>query len=309
MIFMIKFEENIDYMGWSRCLRLTNDKIEIIVASAIGPRILRVGFINEQNFFYLSPGEKGKTGGKDWRIYGGHRLWQAPEVMPGTYAPDNEEVTYRYVHQNQTLTITGQKEEGTGIVKEMEISLSADKNQVAILHRLVNLNAGTIKLSPWALSVLAPGGRAILPHEPYGEGAGYLLPARAMALWSYTKMNDPRWIWGDKYIQAKQIPTIVSEQKIGVMNKQGWAAYYLNGELLIKQFEFDAKAVYPDLGSNNEIYINGRFLEIETLGPLTKMAPGGVAEHIERWLLTKVVADESEESIDANILPLVNHFA
>ena len=70
--------------------------------------------------------------------------------MPETYAPDNEAVTYRYL--KQTLIITGQKEETTGIVKEMEITLSADNNQVAILHRLVNRNAGTIKLSPWALS-------------------------------------------------------------------------------------------------------------------------------------------------------------
>ena len=31
--------------------------------------------------------EKGKTGGSEWHIYGGHRLWHAPEVMPRTYYP------------------------------------------------------------------------------------------------------------------------------------------------------------------------------------------------------------------------------
>jgi hypothetical protein len=92
------------------------------------------------------------------------------------------------------------------------------------------------------------------------------------------------------------------------MNKLGWVAYYLNAELLFKQFKFEPNAVYPDLGCNNEIYINGSFLEIETLGPLTKIASGAMVEHMERWFLTKVVADESEESIDANILPLVTHF-
>ena len=121
-------------------------------------------------------------------------------------------------------------------------------------------------------------------------------------------MNDPRWIWGEKYIQAKQDPLFTSEQKIGVTNKQGWTAYYLNGEVLIKRFDFNHDAVYPDYGCNNETYINGNFLEIETLGPLTKLAPGRAAEHTEHWLLTKATTDESEESIDANILPLVNSF-
>ncbi len=59
----------------------------------------------------------------------------------------------------------------------MEITLSPDKNQLTVLHRLVNPNGPAIKLAPWALSVLAEGGRAIMPQEPYGEGDDYLLPA------------------------------------------------------------------------------------------------------------------------------------
>ena len=303
---MIKLEENIDYMGWSNCLRLANNEMEIIIASAIGPRILGVGFIDKQNLFYLSPDEKGKTGGKAWRIYGGHRLWLAPEVMPATYAPDNEPVTYRYKYQ--TLTITGQKEDATGVVKELEISMSPDRNQVAVLHRLQNQNTSDVKLSPWALSVLAPGGRAIIPQEPYGEGNDYLLPARTIALWPYTRMQDPRWVWGDKYIWARQDPSISSEQKIGILNKQGWAAYCLNDETFIKLFTFDASAAYPDYGSNNEIYINGNFLELETLGPLLNIRPGGITEHREYWFLDKEKISTSEASVDLVLLPKVLSF-
>lgn len=190
----------------------------------------------------------------------------------------------------------------------MEITLSDDKNEVKVLHRLVNKNLWDVELAAWSLSVRAQGGRAIIPQEPYGEGDDYLLPARPLALWQFIKMNDPRWIWGAKYIQAKQDTSAISHQKIGILNKQGWTAYYLNGEVLIKKFDFNSDAVYPDYGCNNETYINGHFLEIETLGPLTKIPPGGAVEHTEHWLLTKAAADESEESIDANILPFVNSF-
>lgn len=298
--------EKINYNGWPHCIRLYNDEIELIVTTDIGPRIVHFGFINKQIFFYLVPEHYGKTGGEEWRIYGGHRLWLAPEVMPFSYNPDNDKVEFTV--QDNRIKLMQKKETITGIVKEMEITLSPDKNEVQVLHRLINKNSVEVELAPWPITMLAPGGRAIIPQEPYGEGDDFLLPARSLALWQYTKMNDPRWIWGEKYIQAKQDPLFTSEQKIGVTNKQGWTAYYLNGELLIKRFDFNPDAVYPDYGCNNETYINGNFLEIETLGPLTKLAPGGVVEHTEYWLLTKATADESEESIDANILPLVNSF-
>lgn len=298
--------EKINYNGWPHCIRLYNDEIELIVTTDIGPRIVHFGFINKQNFFYLVPEHYGKTGGEEWRIYGGHRLWLAPEVMPFSYNPDNDKVEFTV--QDNRIKLMQKKETITGIVKEMEITLSPDKNEVKVLHRLINKNSVEVELAPWPITMLAPGGRAIIPQEPYGEGDDFLLPAQSLALWQYTKMNDPRWIWGEKYIQAKQDPLFTSEQKIGVTNKQGWTAYYLNGELLIKRLDFNPDAVYPDYGCNNETYINGNFLEIETLGPLTKLAPGGVVEHTEYWLLTKATADESEESIDANILPLVNSF-
>lgn len=303
---MITIQEKINFGGWANCIRLNNGESELIVTTDIGPRIIRFGFIDKQNFFYLSPEDSGKTGGNNWRIYGGHRLWLAPEAMPRSYYPDNAPVSYTY--NDHTVKLSQPKETTTGIVKEMEISLSPDKKVVTVLHRLINKNSGDIELSPWALSVLAQGGRAIIPQEPFGEGNAYLLPARCLALWQYTKMNDSRWIWGNKYIQAKQDPAIISEQKIGVMNKQSWAAYYLNGEMLIKQFEFLPDAVYPDFDCNNEIYINGNFLEMETLGPLTKLPPGGIIEHREHWLLANVVIDDTEESIDANLMPVVASF-
>ncbi len=298
--------EKVNFNGWPNCIRLINGESELIIATDIGPRILRFGFINSRNFFYMNPYNAGKTGGHDWRIYGGHRLWHAPEASPRSYYPDNDPVNYSF--QSDTVKLRQPKEIATGIIKEMEITLSPFKNQVSVLHRLTNENLWDVELSPWAISVLEQGGRAIIPQEPYGEGDDYLLPSRPLVLWQYTKMNDPRWIWGSKYIQAKQDTQLTSEQKIGVLNKPGWAAYCLDGEILVKKFEFDPEAVYPDYGSNNEIYINGSFLEIETLGPLTRIPPHGTIEHAEHWLLAKGKVEESEESIDEKILPLVDSF-
>jgi hypothetical protein len=296
----LKLQEKFNYMGWPNCLRLSNSEIELIIATDIGLRILFFGFDGGRNIFYLSPEDQGKQEGDLWRNYGGHRLTHAPEAFPRSYCPDNDSVTYSF--EEQILKITQPREELTGIVKEMEISLSAHDNQLRVLHRLINRNLWSVKLSAWAISVLAPGGRAIIPQEPYGAGTDFLLPARSMAVWSYTDMQDPRWIWGTKYIQVKQDELLSSEQKIGVLNRQGWTAYGLEGDILIKLFEFDPAAEYPDYGSNHEIYLNGRFLEMETLGPLVNIPPGGKTEHTEYWRLQKGNIGATEESIDQEIL-------
>lgn len=298
--------EKINFEGWPNCIRLYNDEIELIVTTDIGPRIVKFGFINGQNFLYMVPEHCGNTGGTEWRLYGGHRFGLAPEAMPFSYNPDNDKVAYSIV--DNCIRLTQQKETITGMVKEMEITLSKDKNELQVLHRVTNRSDSEIELSVWPITMLATGGRAIIPQEPYGEGNDFLLPARSLALWPVTKMNDPRWVWGEKFIQAKQDPSHTSEQKIGVTNKQKWIAYYLNGDVLIKKFEFKQGALYPDYNCNNEVYISENYLEIETLGPLTILSPGATVEHTEHWLLVKSTIMETEESINDNLLPLVNLF-
>ncbi len=290
-------------MGWPHCIRLSNEEVELIIATDIGPRILHFGFIGGQNIFHLTPDDKGKTGGSQWRIYGGHRLWLAPEVMPGTYTPDNDPVSYT-VH-DRTIRITGKKEIPTGMIKEIEISLLAGSNKVKVLHRLINQNPWPVKCSAWAITVLRPGGMAIIPQEPYGEGDAYLLPVSSMALWSYTQMQDPRWVWGNNYILAKQDPSLKSEQKIGLLNKQGWSAYTSDNECFIKCFGFDPLVEYPDRGCNHEVYFNGDFLEQESLGPYGNIAPMDKTEQIECWFLSKSSPGDTDESIDRIFLPQV----
>jgi hypothetical protein len=297
-------EENIHYKGWPNCIRLSNSEVELLIATDIGLRILYFGFIGGDNIFYLSPDDMGKQGDDFWRIYGGHRLWIAPESLP--YHPDN--IPVRYIFESCFIKITQPVEQATGIIREMEISLSADRNEVRVLHRLINQNLKPVKLAAWGLSVLAGPGTAIIPQEPFGTGDEYLLPARSLAVWSYTTMNDPRWFWGNKYILATQDPRLASEQKIGIMNKQGWVAYQSGDNTLIKIFSFDPAAIYTDYGSNNEIYINGNFLEIETLGPYVELPPEGKTELIEWWQLSRGNPELSETGIDQYFLPLVAGF-
>lgn len=303
----LQFQEKVHYGGWLNCVRLSNGRVELIVTTDVGPRIIRFGFVGGQNLFHEFPSDRGKTGGSEWRPYGGHRLWHAPEQMPRTYAPDNEPVSYRW--DGQTLTLTQSVEPSTGIVKQIEVTLSPDDQWVRLVHRLTNQNLWDIEAAPWCLTFMAQGGRAIFPQEPYIPHSEYLLPARPLVLWHYTDMRDPRWIWGTKYIQLRQDPTVPpgdrGKQKIGMLNKQGWAAYVLKGEVFIKRYAYDPNATYPDYGCNTEVFTNSDMLELETLGPLRKIPAGGSVEHVEYWFLFKAEVGEEEADIDAQLLPLV----
>lgn len=290
----------INYGGWSNCIELSNGEIDLVATTDVGPRIIRLGFAHGKNFFKEFPDQMGKTGGNEWISYGGHRFWHGPEVMPRTYAPDNSPVEHQW--NGTTLKLIQPVETSTGLQKEIEITLDGQLNHVTVLHRLTNRNLWAIEAAPWALSVMDGPGRAIFPQE---MAVNQLLPIRSLALWGYTNMADSRFIWGTKYIQMKCDPGAKTAQKIGVMNTPGWAAYARGEELFIKRFGFDAKAQYPDFGCNTECYTNGAMLEVETLGPLCKLGPGGSVEHVEHWFLFKAGIGAEENAIDKDLLPLL----
>jgi hypothetical protein len=178
---------------------------------------------------------------------------------------------------------------------------------VVVTHRLRNTGVWPIAVAPWALSVMAAGGTAILPLPPRGEhNEKNLLPNGHLVTWSYTDFSDPRWGWGAKYIRLRQDPQNPKAQKIGTPDPEGWAAYSRNGHLFIKTFPYEAGKEYPDRGSSAELFTNGEILEVETLGPLVVLQPGQSVDHTEEWFLFDgVPSPASDADNDRSILPKV----
>lgn len=295
-------KKKMGYGGWPNCIRLSDGRTELVITTDVGPRVIRYARVGGPNVFKEYADQLGKTGGKDWRIYGGHRLWHAPEVKPRTYALDNTPI--EAVWKNDVLKLTQPMEPTTGIGKQIEITY-AKGGQVWLTHRMTNHNHWDIEFAPWCLTVMAPGGRAIFPQEKFMPHTEYLLPARPLVLWHYTNMADPRWIWGTKYIQLRQDPKTPAPQKVGFLNTKGWAAYALGDNLFIKRYAYDPAARYADLGCNTETFTNDDMLEVETLGPQSVIPAGGSIEHIEIWTLDKVAVGEDEAEIARKVEPRV----
>jgi hypothetical protein len=284
--------EKISYRGWENCIRIANGIVDLIITVDVGPRIIRYGFIGRENEFCEIGATLGAKGGDEWRIYGGHRLWHAPEDRKRTYEPDNFPVKWEKVPDG--IKTMQDIEPLTGIKKEMEIALSPEDSSVRILHRLTNSGKQAVELSVWSISAMATGGKEIIPVAGTDTG---LLPNRCMVLWPYTRLDDQRLNFLDRFIIVQHDPGIKEPLKLGASNENGWAAHFNRNRLFIKYYTHDREARYPDLGASYETYVNDFMLEMETLSPFTLLEPGKYAEHSEIWdLFDNVPAPDNDSA-------------
>ena len=297
--------QTIEYRGWKDCLLLENGDIELVVSVGLGPRVLSFKRKGGANFFKNFDDQMANVSQDVWQSYGGHRLWHAPEVWTRTYYPDVQPVKYEW--DGSRLTLTCETETTSRLQKEIVIDFPDSGTLVKVAHRIYNRGPWAAKFAPWALSVMAPGGTVIVPQEPFvphGPGEGQSFAAgRAIVLWQFTNMADPRFVWGRRFIRMSQDDAYPTKQKFGAMVKPGWAAYDFGAELFIKRFAFFPGANYPDYGCNAEFYTEPGMLEIESLGPEVPVEPGDFAEHIETWQIEQIEASKNDDTLAEQLKP------
>lgn len=218
----------------------------------------------------------------DFRFIGGHRLWHSPEAMPRTYIPDTSVTVNEFPNG---VLLEAPTEQGTGIRKQIEIHLAPDKPSITLMHTLINDGAWAVELAPWAITQFRLGGTVILPLPTRNVDDAGLLANRQLSLWPYTRINDPRVKWDDEFILFKA-DALMPPFKIGYFNSHGWMAYWLDDVVFRKRFEVSKEATYPDNNCNAELYCNDQFVELESLGTLLKLSPGGSINHVETWELS-----------------------
>jgi hypothetical protein len=291
--------EKISYLGLPNCYRLSNGTVEVVVATDVGPRVLAYGFRGGENVFGEVPESRVTTAFGDFKPWGGHRLWTAPEVNPRSYAPDGAPVEFEFVGDSKVRLI-GAVEPHTGVQKVISVTLDAEGGGVTVRHRLLNHGSWAIETGLWALTIMRGGGEAVFPQEPFRSWGHHLLPARPLVLWHYTDLTDARITLGRKFVRLRTDAAAEDPQKFGLMNKQGWAGYLLGPTLFVKRFPYEEGANYPDYGCNTEAFTAGSFIEIESLSPLRRLEPGATAEHTERWhLFPDFDAGETDDSLAA----------
>jgi hypothetical protein len=257
------------------CVRLADELAAVLVTVSVGPRVL--GLVGrEGNLMAVLPdvGLDLPDGGR-FRLVGGHRLWAAPEVPAVTYQPDERPCVASEVEGGVRVEAPA---DGAGFAKAIEVRRTA--TGWTIDHVLRNESPAPVELAPWAITQLRLGGEAILPMGPAGPGPQ---ADRSLVLWPYTDPGDPRIHLGPDAvrIRAEPGPTL----KLGAAPSEGRASYRLGDVVFEKRARIEPSARYPDRGAAVHVYLCDDFCELETLGPLRTVEPGGSATHREEWRL------------------------
>ncbi len=196
------------------------------------------------------------------------------------------------------LMLDGKTERFTGIHKRMEVVLDPAQPRAALTHTLINEGPSEVELAPWALTMFRLGGTAILPIRAAGNPNNDFLPDRNFVLWPYSHTNDPRLHLQDDFMLV-QADAELPPLKIGTLNPAGWTAYWLDGILFRKTFAAKPELRHPDHDCNAEIYCDNQFIELESLAPLCRLAPGSSVVFRETWELYDTLEQEflSEEMV------------
>lgn len=291
-----------NFHGWANTYRVGNGAVEARVVTDVGPRIVDFRPVGGENLLHVRDGEAGKSGENRWMFRGGWRLWVAPEKKETTYALDNSPCQVQV--DRDRITVSGPPQPEAGIQKIVELSMRPGERALHVKSRIRNVSDQPRTYAAWSLPVLRPGGRAYLPLDVGSLTAFDSI--RKLILWSYTEIGDPRYELSDRLVTidhsrvkaapADQTGRRDDESKIGVDSARGWQAYLRGGTLFLKRFPHDPNGQYPDGGATMEVYSSAEFLELEHLGPLTTIPPGGEIPFEEHWwLFTGVEIPAGEE--------------
>jgi hypothetical protein len=295
--------KEIAYAGWNRNLRLQGPTTELTLTLDVGPRIIRYAHHEARNVFVELPAQMGGTGEKEWMIRGGHRLWTAPEA-DHSYDLDNSPVSWKKIGENG-VEVTQPPSSSFGFQKMLRVEM-LDGELVRITHLLTNIGSKPLTISPWALSVMAPGGTALVPQpardlhpsefpEDRKARPEEYLPDRQFILWPYTNLADGRYTFSEHFLRLSHHPDRPAT-KLGLKFSGGWVAYQNGDYVFAKHVPYDPAQPYPDSGANLELFTNQQILEIESLAPSTPIAVGETREHVEHWVLHKTLANLHSEN-------------
>jgi hypothetical protein len=296
--------ERVNYGGWANSWRISNGEIELVVTGDVGPRVISFGFAGGQNLFKNYDEQVGGSGEPAWMIRGGSRIWVGPEDRVASYALDNSPVEVEA--KDGVITATGPVEPETSLQKQMIVRMAPRGAEVEIVHRIRNSGSNPADFAVWVLTVMAPGGVGITGFPPRGTHPEDLEPSNPLVMWPYTDLSDPRWRFTKKYLALMQDADAATPQKVGSFNENTWGAYLLKGELFVKRYAADKSQRYPDMGCSFETFTNRDMLELETMGPLRRVAPGEWSEHVERWSLHRgvTISRWADDELDRVLRPL-----
>ncbi len=265
-------------------LRLDGAAVSVTVTTSMGPRILGLAGPDGRNLLAELPDAIIDLPGLPaYRMLGGHRLWHTPEVPASTYRPDEGAVTVTELADG--VDLMGADDPVQGVRKRIGVRL-AGAGVLHVEHEVRNTSAAPVATAAWAITQVPPRGEAWIPVVT-GPQRGPYLPNRALVLWPYSSVSDPRLTLGDDLLVVRGVAGSDGRVKVGTQRGRGWIAWRDGGTLLVIEAAEEPGA-YGDMGAGTQCYACGDFVELETISPTASLAPGEAVVHRQTWRIVAV---------------------
>ncbi len=264
-----------------RLLWLSDGTTELAATLDMGLRLVHLSLCGMENLYYRQPADlsDGVSTPQGWRLLGGHRFWLAPE-SDASYYPESNPVAYT-LHENGA-TLTQCVDAWLGVEKSIRLDFLPD-GAILVTQQAKNVTDTPITCALWGVNTLRGGTGTV---EFSAEPGGYN-PRRMVSLWGQTNLGDARVRFTHDRLTVTCAPS-PDYFKIGLYSATGRIVHENLGQRFVIQAQTPAMAQCADGGANVEVFLHQRFMELETLGPVCTIAPGGSERVQETWRLEKL---------------------
>lgn len=272
----------INYKDYNKCLRITNNLVELVISIENEVRIIKYAYIGCENHF------REENGCND---VGGHRFGYTNQVNHKVDFISDDPITYQEIENG--IRIIQNIEKWTQMRKIIEIIFEENSSRIKIIYKVISLNAFDINISLSSSTVVRGGGISILPLI---RGDNNDSPDKSLVFWPYSNLRDSRVYLGDKYIVMKVNHDIQDKFRIGINSKV--AFYYNDHSMFVKEFDNinESSLFYPNKGCNYESLITENYLEMQSNSPVYKLSVNNCIIHTEIW---NIYRDVDLDSIDS----------
>lgn len=207
-----------------------------------------------------------------WPESFGSTFWTSPQKeWNWPPVPEIDKGVYKVEEKEGHLIMTGEVSEKLRYRIRKDFSTDAKDGAIVITYSIINESGEERKVAPWEITRVPNAG--VISFEAPVES---IWP---VGLMTFKAKN------GIAYYEADEAP---ENRKVNADGK-GWLSYENNGLVLTKKFA-DLTPEQPAPGEAEiQVYVNrGKtYIEIESQGAYTTLAPGKSLDWTVRWYLTK----------------------
>jgi hypothetical protein len=275
---------------------MSNGSVSIVVVTEIGGRIMEYS-LDGQNVLWRNVSELGQIYplSNELHNYGGCKVWLTPEDQWSAAKDPIIDFGRVNVERLQSpkglpiLRVIGGPSLVSGGLIIREISMD-DSGAVTFKQTLRNISSKPIEYGLWDITQISCPSLIAFPirsDSRFDDGVQYIVAE---------SKNSKQFSVRD----GMAITNYAGEfGKIGADSNGPWMIGFEGNLAFVKQFGAMVKGGdYPDGGCSVEVYTadaRQNYMQMELLGPLTTLQPGGETSLIEHWQLLRLTQSVKDE--------------